>query len=429
MSALPYDGGLVRPRGRVSAHGLQRAFLFALTASSFVAFIEPSPYEVMFVVCALVFLATGLRVVREVTLLIALLLAYNLGGLFSLLPFFDESKPVMFVAISFYLGVTAIFLALAMLADTSGRLSALEKGYVLAAVLASLAAMLGFFDVAGLGDRLTRYDGTRASGTFKDPNVLGPFLVLPAMFIVQRILTGTSRHVVLATATLGFVTVGLLLTFSRGAWGVFAVAVLMVVGLNFIVSRTHRMRMRIVIFMGLGVAAMIAALAVALSFDKVSEMLETRASLSQNYDSGETGRFGLQKRSIPILLDSPNGMGPLQFGRVMGADPHNVYINGFASYGWFGGWAYLALIGTTLWVGWRGVFQRTPWQPWFIPIWATLFPHIVQGLQIDSDHWRHFWLLLGLTWGLAIANERWLRRQARGHHAPSSGPSVDRIAA
>ena len=93
------------------------------------------------------------------------LLAYNIGGLFSLLPFFDETKPVMFVAISFYLGVTAIFIALAMQEDTSGRLRALEAGYILAALLASLAAMIGFFDIAGLGDRLTRYDGTRASGT------------------------------------------------------------------------------------------------------------------------------------------------------------------------------------------------------------------------------------------------------------------------
>ncbi|MCZ8099723.1 MAG: hypothetical protein O9972_17615 [Burkholderiales bacterium] len=413
MSALPFDDGWSRRRGLVPAHSLQRAFLFALTGSSFVAFIEPSPYEVMFVVCALVFVATGLKMVREVTLLLGLLLAYNIGGLFSLLPFFDETKPVMFVAISFYLGVTAIFIALAMQEDTSGRLRALEAGYILAALLASLAAMIGFFDIAGLGDRLTRYDGTRASGTFKDPNVLGPFLVLPAVFIVQRLLTGATKRFLLGTAMLGFVTVGLLLTFSRGAWGVFALATLMVVGLNFIVSRTGRMRARIVFFMALGVAAMIAALAIALSFDKVSEMLEARASFSQSYDSGETGRFGLQKRSIPILLESPNGMGPLQFGRIMGADPHNVYINGFAAYGWLGGWAYLALIATTLVVGWRGVFQRTPWQPWFIPIWATLFPHIVQGLQIDSDHWRHFWLLLGLTWGLAIANERWLRSCAR----------------
>ena len=93
----------------------------------------------------------------------------------------------------------------------------------------------------------------------------------------------------------------------------------------------------------------------------------------------------------------------------MGADPHNVYINAFASYGWLGGIAYLALIASTLLLGWRIVFQRTPWQGWSIPIWAALFPQIIQGLQIDTDHWRHFWLMTGLVWGLAAANERWLK--------------------
>ncbi len=319
MSAIPLAHAPSRRRaGLLPAHGVQRFLLFSLMASSFVAFIEPSPYELMFTLCALAFLATGLKMVREVSLLVALLLAYNIGGLFSLLPFFDETKPVLFVAISFYLGVTAIFFALAMVEDTAGRLRAIEVGCITAAVFASLAAMIGFFDIAGLGDRLTRYDGTRASGTFKDPNVLGPFLVLPAIFIVQRLLTGATKRFVLMTGLLGFIVVGLLLTFSRGAWGVFVLAAMMVVGLNFVVSRTHRMRARILFFLGLGVAGIMLALAVALSFDKVSEMLEVRASLSQNYDSGETGRFGLQKRSIPILLESPNGMGPLQFGRVMG---------------------------------------------------------------------------------------------------------------
>ena len=41
--------------------------------------------------------------------------------------------------------------------------------------------MIGFFDIAGLGGALTRYDGSRATGMFKDPNVLGPFLVLPSL--------------------------------------------------------------------------------------------------------------------------------------------------------------------------------------------------------------------------------------------------------
>ena len=107
-------------------------------------------------------------------------LLYNIGGAFSLTPHLDEQISVTFVAISFYLAVTTIFFASIMLEDTRGRLEAIERGVVVAAVLASAAAMIGFFDIAGLGAALTRYDGSRATGMFKDPNVLGPFLVLPA---------------------------------------------------------------------------------------------------------------------------------------------------------------------------------------------------------------------------------------------------------
>ncbi|MNL60158.1 hypothetical protein D3C87_1839480 [compost metagenome] len=52
-------------------------------------------------------------------------------------------------------------------------------------------------------------------------------------------------------------------------------------------------------------------------------------------------------------------------------------------------------------VGWRLVFRRGPTQLHAIAIWSALFVTILQGLQIDTDHWRHFYLMLGLVWGLA----------------------------
>jgi hypothetical protein len=419
-SAPAPSAGAGTSRLRIPANKVQRWTLWALTASSFLAFIEPSPYEIMFVVSALVMLATGLKVVREISLILALLLAYNIGGLISLVPYFDEYKPVMFVAISFYLSITAIFFVMIMMEDTVGRLEALERGYVIAAVLATVAAIIGFFDIAGLGPLFTRYEGSRATGTFKDPNVLGPFLVMPAIFLLHRLLIGNARRPVLNLLTLSFIIVGLLLSFSRGAWADFAGSAILLIGLNFLIARRHTLRVRIVTITALGIGAVIGVLAIALTFDKVASMLTTRASLVQSYDSGETGRFGLQKRSIPLLLESPNGFGPLQFSRVMGADPHNVYVNGFASYGWLGGLAYVALIVSTVVVGWRLVFMRTPWQAVTLPVWASFFPQIVQGVQIDTDHWRHWWLMFGLTWGLAAVSGRWLRQQAAARQSQAA---------
>ncbi len=97
------------------------------------------------------------------------------------------------------------------------------------------------------------------------------------------------------------------------------------------------------------------------------DMLLTRASLVQDYDAGEMGRFGNQLRSLPLLLERPFGFGPLQFRHVFPEDPHEMYVNAFASYGWLGGLSFLAFTTTTLYVGWRLVFVRSPFREVAIP--------------------------------------------------------------
>jgi hypothetical protein len=37
----------------------------------------------------------------------------------------------------------------------------------------------------------------------------------------------------------------------------------------------------------------------------------------------------------------------------------------------------------------------------------------VEGLVIDTDHFRHFYLLIGLLWGLMAATVNYRRRQLR----------------
>jgi O-antigen ligase len=401
LSALADRGGAEPTRRgglRISYAALKRGALWLLTASSGLALIEPSPYEVVFLLAVFVFAITGIRFSQKLLPLALLLLLYNIGGTFSLIPWMDESASVRFTAVSVYLMVTAVFLAAIMADDALGRLETLRRGYLFAAWGAGLAGLLGYFDVAGLGSVFTLYG--RASGTFKDPNVLGPFLVLPIIYVLQHILTGRlglMRGLLLMSVPVA----ALFLTFSRGAWGNLVAAALLMIALTFLTAPNAARRARIV---GLTLAALgllTVALFFALSFENIRSIFEVRASLVQEYDGGVTGRFGNQLRSIPLLLEEPNGFGPLRFRWLFPEDPHNVYINAFASYGWLGGFSWLALMAATCLVGWRLVFQRSPWQNHAIVLWSVLFVTILQGLQIDTDHWRHMYLMLGLVWGLA----------------------------
>jgi hypothetical protein len=392
------------PRLAISYAAIKRGALWLLGASSGIALIEPSPYEIVFLVVLFVFALTGIRFSQKLLPLALLLLGYNIGGIVSLIPWMDDSASVRFTAVSVYLMITAVVIAGIMAQDAAGRLETLRRGYLFAAWIAGLSAILGYFDIGGLGAVFTLYG--RAAGTFKDPNVLGPYLALPIVYVLQRILTGQTG-MMRGLLALSIPLAALFFTFSRGAWGVLAASSALMIALTFLMAPGAAARARIVAMSGAALIAVIAALLVALSFEEVRAVFEIRASLDQDYDLGVTGRFGNQLRAIPMLLEAPNGFGPLRFRWHFNQnDPHNVYINAFASYGWLGGLCWLALMIATVYVGWRLVFRRGPTQLHAIAIWSVLFVTILQGLQIDTDHWRHLYLMMGLVWGLAALGPR-----------------------
>lgn len=416
MSAVEVRSARAPLRLFVSRRTLANGALWLLVFTGSIVKIEPSPYEAMFVLAALVFLRTGLKFHRAFAPMIAALAAFDLGGIVAVVPYLDDHVGVTFVAITVYMSLATIFFACVLLEDTTRRLDIIKHGYVWTGALAALLGCIGYFDGGAIHDLFTKYD--RATGPFKDPNVLGPFLVAPIVWVTDDVMTGAWRRsrsfLRDAFATffpLMLMLAGLFLSFSRGAWGVAAGAMILCFVLRFLVSGSAAQRQRLIGIALAGLVALVALLAIALSIPAIREIFEVRASLNQDYDLGELGRFGAQMRSIPLLFQSPLGFGPLRFHEVMGnEDPHNVYINAFASYGWLGGLGYFALIAMTAFVGWRLALVSGPYRAVAIPVWSSLFLHILQGFQIDTDHWRHLYLLFGLVWGLAAASEVAARR-------------------
>ena len=162
----------------------------------------------------------------------------------------------------------------------------------------------------------------------------------------------------------------------------------------------------------IGIATLAAFIVVLLSFDSISSMFQERAQLIQDYDVGSGGRFNLQELALSELFRSPNGMGPFEFSRVYGLQQHNVYLQAFLVYGWAGGMAYLTLLAATVWTALRSVFVRTPWQPYLICAFGAFAGEVIEGFVIDTDHWRHFFLLLGMIWGLAGATYNYGRERS-----------------
>jgi hypothetical protein len=50
------------------------------------------------------------------------------------------------------------------------------------------------------------------------------------------------------------------------------------------------------------------------------------------------------------------------------------------------------------------MFFRTPFQPYAITVFACLLAVVLQGVQIDTEHWRHLYWMTGITWGFFAAS-------------------------
>jgi hypothetical protein len=385
------------------AQRLLNLVLFVTILTSSIAFIEPSPHDgfmmVLFVMCV------GARVGfdRKLIPLLLLIVLWLVGGLMSLIQVGDQAKDIQYAGTSIYLGIAAVMFACLFCDGNLVRLAILRRGYILAALIATAAGYIGFFHLVPGADIFL--DNDRVSATFKDPNVYGPFLIFPIVWLLVSLLVRGIR--LLDVAVLMILLGGLLLSFSRGAWAHFAISTLIGVVIVLAVTPDPRMRARIVV-LGLLGAIVVALLLVALaSIGSVHDMIVERAKAIQPYDVGPGGRFWQQQLALSTILDNPNGLGPFEFDRIFG-------LQGFLVYGWLGGAAYLALVAITLVFGLLTVSVPTPWQYYLITAYAVFAGEAFEGLIVDTDHWRHFFLVLGLVWGLGAATINFRRWQAYG---------------
>ena len=155
---------------RISIAGMERRILWLFIACGAFASIEPSPYEIFFLLALACFGLRGLLFDRAFIPLIIGLALYNVGGVLALVPFIQDHESTTFVAISIYIAVTAVFFAALIAKSPLDRMRTIRSGYIAAGLIASFFAIIGYFDIAGMADHFTLYG--RASGTFKDPNVL-----------------------------------------------------------------------------------------------------------------------------------------------------------------------------------------------------------------------------------------------------------------
>src|ERR1700738_4089990 len=107
---------------------LQRALVWLVGASGAIAFVEPSPYELVTLAASIIFFATGLRLRLVFMPLLLLLFLLNTGYSIGAIPFLDKSEVANWIATSWYMAVTVMFFATVVSEDTTVRLGMLCRG-------------------------------------------------------------------------------------------------------------------------------------------------------------------------------------------------------------------------------------------------------------------------------------------------------------
>ncbi|MDE1973031.1 MAG: O-antigen ligase family protein, partial [Hyphomicrobiales bacterium] len=323
--------------------------LFVTVLLSSIAFVEPSPHDVLMIVLLAVSVGARVRFDRKLVPLVILLAVWLVGGCFSLIQVSDQQQNLQYAATSFYLALAAIMFAALFCDGDLIRLSIVRRGYLVAALVATAAGYIGFFHLLPHSDVFLDHD--RVSATFKDPNVYAPFLIFPLLLLMIELMTRSVRPLAMAISV--FLLGGLFLSFSRGAWGHFVVSAVTAVLLLIVAAPNRRMRGRVMLFSIGAVVAVALLFVLAISIPSVHDLFLERAKTIQPYDVGPGGRFWEQKLALSVILDHPNGLGPFEFSRLFGTQQHDVYMQGFLVYGWLGGIAYLTFVLVTLAIGLR----------------------------------------------------------------------------
>ncbi|MGO1160672.1 O-antigen ligase family protein [Brucella sp. C7-11G] len=409
MSSLAHSsGGVSETRRLLPAHSVAGKRALNRIISNFriglgvflLGFVmsEPAPYEIYMVGLISVALLFGIRLTRTSMVLLALLTAFNFGGMLSVMQMADTKNAPLYIAVSLFLAFTAVFYAAIIEADYR-RLNTIFNAYLLVAFISSALGIAGYLNLFPGADIFTRYG--RAKGAFQDPNVYAPFLILPFSWCLYRIMRGNPRDLLAYIPLCCFLTLGILVSFSRAAWAMAPLSFLCIFAVLFLQSESNKLRLRLVVIGTLAVVMIIFAILLLLQIPDVRTFFFERAQLEQSYDSERLGRFARHWLGMWLATEHPLGIGPLEFAPLFGEDTHNTWLKAVLEYGWIGFVSFITLTVLSLAIGFKLLFRNRPWQPYLLCAYATYLGHVLISNVIDIDHWRHFYLLFGIIWGCA----------------------------
>lgn len=363
----------------------QKKLLFFLSTYIFLCgfvFIEPSPAEYFFLLFVpfLIFqmkfaLNTALFYVLYITtILLSMVNGYKFGWI-----------NYRFVLIDIYL-ISLFF----VIASVKFKKVSLRKALKCIMIFWTLSAFTNFFLYFLLaligrsmifGTQILAF-GIRMQGMFKDPNVMGPFMIVPAVYWMDQFLISSKKRI-LYFMLVTLLSLGVVLSFSRAAWLNYLVVILLMLMSSLKETKKFITLVIVSIFL-------IAFILIIMQSDymilgiKLGKFFSSRIGI-QSYD---IKRFEAQKDFLKMFMQNPLfGIGPGNYEEVANYSAHNTYARLLGERGIIGFLMFSILL----------LFS-------IIKLWTKkkLLAFIIIGLIfnsffIDTLHWRHLWFLIAFS--------------------------------
>jgi hypothetical protein len=400
----PYLAGRQRAIG-VDVKRLVLGYVWITIALSGIVFSEPAPCDALMVGAIVVLPVVGLtRFTPGIAFYLMLWTLIVVGGFIAVTQAGVLDAPIKHMSITLYLALSSVVMASFVLDAPAANIRLIMSAYVVAALVSAIAGFIGYFSLLPGAHDLFAPDFGRARGTFKDPNVMGAFLVPPLLYVLNSIVRSGVLRSGFALLAAPLLLLASLLAFSRGAWVNLAVALVAYAYFAFASAASHRQRLQLIIYVTVGAFVALGILAAALSIPSVAELMNMRASLEQPYDVAQGGRFVGQLRALSLVITHPFGLGALEFARAYyEQDAHEVYLSMFLNAGWLGGTLYIAVVLLTIGLGLRQVIRDRGGDGVGAVLTAAFIGIVVEGAIVDTDHWRNFYLVMAMIWGMALA--------------------------
>jgi len=409
--------------------------VFFAMALSGIVFYEPAPYDIVMIILIGFFIPRKTRIFFNDNSkhILVLLTGFILMNIISLINANDFIYGLRYGLITIYLILTSVWLKTYL--DSVYKTRIIIYGYIIAG---SIAVIIGFLPSFGVNWpwNIIVDDGWRIRGTFKDPNVFGPFFIPLIIIMLDEIRKPTLflKEIFVPKITVVVSMVGLIFSFSRGAWLGSVLAFLTYLTLNYKQFNTK-------VVLEFTKVAIISAIIISTLLTHTGrwDYFYSRLGLQgYDYDRFATQRAALSEKkanlevtnvdnlshenlSVTNISEEPIdikedkkkkyftkiiGFGPGQFELNYPMSAHSLFVRTISENGVIG-FSLLTIIFGILIIK---LYQRrisgiSIFGLNINAILAIIIGILVNGLVIDTIHWRHLWLILGIAW-IGISNER-----------------------